>query len=156
MKDTKITITYTKDGITKMLGSKKTKSDIDYIYEQVDFALYNLLLEFKDKLPPLDENFHETFRKYRSIGENVDSAIWHLLNISKLFWKTINSFYEEEKENFDFGDKVMVKNNHAPWIKATFINYYPNSNDYRYEVCTPYSTSRFQYCRKGWDENDSK
>ena len=80
-----------KNNCIRMLGSKKTKSDIDYIYEQVDFALYNLLLEFKDKLPPLDENFHETFRKYRSIGENVDSAIWHLLNISKLFWKTINS-----------------------------------------------------------------
>ena len=58
----------------------------------------------------------------------------------------------EKKEKLEFGDKVMVRNNHAPWIKAIFIAYDPDNNGYNYQVCVFNEILYFQYCRKGWDE----
>ena len=50
-------------------------------------ALYHILSQYKFELPPLDNNFHKTFRQVPVTGSShVDSVIWHLLNESTLFW----------------------------------------------------------------------
>ncbi len=58
----------------------------------------------------------------------------------------------KQKEKFEYGDKVMVSDDHTNWRKAVFVIYDPDNNGYCYRVCTPNGIQCFQHCKKGWDE----
>ena len=63
----------------------------------------------------------------------------------------------EEKEKLEFGDKVLVSDfRDTPYKKAIFVEY--NDRNSKYVVLTKNSRTidEWRYCRKGWDENDSK
>lgn len=53
--------------------------------------LYFLLLEYRNKMPPLEtqddyEDFHKQFRQVDVVNENIDMVIYHLLSNSQMFW----------------------------------------------------------------------
>lgn len=68
--------------------------------KEVDIALYYLLRGLKEYLPVFDENFHKMFRQADPISNEthlsgIDTAVWHLISVSDLFWDTWKSFSEE-------------------------------------------------------------
>lgn len=63
-----------------------------------DRALFHLLKRDKDNLPELNDYFHKAFRQTDVLEDgNLDSAIWHLLSDSTLFWRLFERVQGEKK-----------------------------------------------------------
>ena len=61
----------------------------------------------------------------------------------------------EEKEKFEFGDKVMVSDfKDIPHRKGIFVEY--NDKNSKYVVLTKSSRTidEWRHCKKGWDEDE--
>lgn len=66
----------------------------------VDRALYILLEKYKDKLPPLNDNFHKAFRQIDITGESgMDNVIWILLTNASVIHEVI--------EDIENGDELI-------------------------------------------------
>lgn len=63
---------------------------------RIDWALYSLLIRFKDELPKLDYYFHKAFRQCDCVdvenGGHMDVAIYNLLCESTLFWELFEKY----------------------------------------------------------------
>jgi hypothetical protein len=81
----------------KTLTRRKNASPI--YSSGVERALWHLLERWKEKLPPLNEDFHKTFRQTDvTDNEHIDMAIWHLLQESTWFWEIFDKVVNENKE----------------------------------------------------------
>ena len=77
------------------MSEKKISELIEFFYKEArspaDMALYHLLNEHKDSMPPFDEYFHKAFRQTDVTDSgNIDMSIWYLIGESKLFWHCFN------------------------------------------------------------------
>ena len=76
------------------LLDQETRTDYE---NEVDRALWCLLKRWEDKLPYLDGYFHKAFRQVDVTDDgHTDAAIWHLLNVSKLFWRVFERVQDEK------------------------------------------------------------
>lgn len=60
-------------------------------------ALWHLLVQHRDKLPPLDERFHKSFRQMDCIDGHTDAAIWNLLTAAPTFWRLFEEVQGEKE-----------------------------------------------------------
>lgn len=70
-------------------------------YEAAERALYLLLVEYKDRLPPLEdmedyEYFHKAFRQVDVLDSGkMDMVVYHLLHHSRFFWFACEEVFRE-------------------------------------------------------------
>lgn len=63
-----------------------------------DRALYCLLKRYQDVLPELDDYFHKAFRQTDVTDSGyTDSAIWHLIGESQVFWRCFEKCQGEKE-----------------------------------------------------------
>jgi hypothetical protein len=67
-----------------------------YSQKPRNLALWHLLREFEDSMPPLKEGFEDRFLKCEVTGRpNLDRSMWLLMTTSKLFQKILVKFIEK-------------------------------------------------------------
>lgn len=68
----------------------------------VEEALFSLLKHYKDYLPKLDKDFHQTFRVQAVLpSKDLDHAVWNLIFCSEVFYVVIDQFIKELDLDFD-------------------------------------------------------
>lgn len=83
----------TKINIDHILNKMEELIDCRYQKYPNDTALMQLLREFKECLPEVDDYFHKAFRQCDiTPSGRIDNAIWYLLNGTELFWIVLEHF----------------------------------------------------------------